>query len=247
MNLQEAEQELCRKLSINYSDLLAGLNDLFTQADLDAWINLGVLRAWDFQPWPFTAAAKTATTPVNTDYVDYPQDMVEGSAFLLKVGGLEYKKLLLEDYLLWFQPDQNPTATDRIWSEYKTFIFINKNAYNQGTDTFDLYGKLKAPTLASGTDLLPFSPTTDTQQYSGNEAIVQFAFSEALMSEKKKDPARAKLERDEAYATLELLWKPFADFRARQQSKNRPMFTPPDFFRKRFPTNNDINVGTFNW
>jgi len=106
---------------------------------------------------------------------------------------------------------------------------------------------MKSPTLANPTDLLPFSPSTDVQQYSGNEAVVQLAFAEALMSDKKKDQNRAKLERDEAYATLDLLWKPFADSRATLQSKNRPMFTPPDFYRRRFPSNNDINVGTFNW
>jgi hypothetical protein len=181
----------------------------------------------------------------NTDYYDTPQDVVEGSAFLLKVAGKEYKKLLLEDYLKWFE--DNSSATDKIWSEYKNFIFINKNAYNQGVDSFDVYAKAKSPTLINPTDLLPFSPSTDVQQYSGNEAVVQLAFAEALMSDKKKDPSRAKLERDEAYATLDLLWKPFADSRATLQSKNRPMFTPPDFYRRRFPSNNDTNVGTFNW
>jgi len=102
MTLQTAEQELCRKLNITYSDLTAGNLDLFSQADLDAWINLGVLRAWDYRPWPFSQTAKTTTTSTNTDYYDTPQDVVEGSAFLLKVAGKEYKKLLLEDYLKWF-------------------------------------------------------------------------------------------------------------------------------------------------
>ena len=245
MTLQTAEQELCRKLNINYTDLTAGTLDLFSQADLDAWINLGVLRAWDYQPWPFAESTKTALTITNTDYYDYPLDLVEGTGFLLIVDGKEYKKLLMEDYLKWFQ--DNPAATDTIWSEYKNFVFINKNAYAQGTDSFDLYGKMKAPTLSNPTDLLPFSPSTDAEQYSGNEAVVQLAFAEALMSDKKKDANRAKLERDEAYATLDLLWKPFADSRATLQSKNRPMFNAPDFYRRRFPTNNDINVGTFNW
>ncbi len=245
MNFLEAKQELSRKLNIDYTDIAN--NQLFSDTDLGAWINLGVLRAWDYRRWPFTDAAETATTAVNQDYYDYPQGVVEGSIYLLKVGGLEYKKLMMEDYLNWFQSDQNPTATDKFWSEYKTFIFINKNAYAQGTDTFDVYGKAKAPTLSNTTDLLPFSPVTDNQQYSGNEAIVQLAYAEALMSNKKNDPSKAKLERDEAYATLELLWKPFADSRATLQSKNRPFFAPPNFFRNRFPNNNDTNIGSFNW
>lgn len=245
MTLQTAEQELCRKLNINYTDLVAGSLDLFTQADIDAWLNLGVLRAWDYKPWPFSQGAKTATTIANTDYYDYPQDFVAGTGYLLKVAGLEYKKLSFEDYQHFFQSDQNPTATDKFWTEYKNFIFINKNAYNGGVDSFDLFGKLIAPTLVNATDLLPFSPSTDTEQYSGNEAVVQLAFSEALMSDKKKDPERAKLERDEAYATLDLLWKPFADSKSTLQSNNRPFFDTPDYFGSRFTAGNQFTPGNF--
>jgi len=241
LTFQEAKQQLSLKLDINYSDIAN--NGLFADADLGLLINSAIQDAWDYKPWPFTQKAKTATT-LSTPYYDYPQDLMLGSAYLVEVTGNEYKKIQYEDYAKWFK--DNPTATDRIWSEWESFIFINQNAYTVG-DTLDIYGKKIAPQMANPTDLLPFTPISDSYEYSGNNAIVGLAFSEALASDKKNNPQQSVIEAKKAYNTLDLLWKPFADQKATLQSKNRPMFTPPDFYRKRFPSNNDINVGTFNW
>ena len=241
MTLQEAKQQLALKLDINYSDIAN--NGLFTDSDLGTLIQNGVTEAWDYKPWPFTQDAKTATTPNGADYWDSPQDFVEGSIYLLKIGGKEYAKRRLEDYLKVFE--NAPTATDRIWTEFKTFILANKNAFTSGTDTFDAYGKLKAPTLVNPTDLLPFSPTTDNQEYSGNNAIVQLAFAEALSGEKKNQPEKSVSERAAAFSKLDTLWKPFADNKATLQSLNRPMFDVPDMFGKTFKNGNQFTPGNF--
>jgi hypothetical protein len=241
MQFQEAKQQLSLKLDINYSDIAN--NGLFSDSDLGMFINSAIQDAWDYKPWPFTQKSKTATTS-NTPYYDYPQDLMLGSAFLVKVAGKEYKKLQYEDYVKWFE--DNSAATDKIWSEWESFIFINQNAYTVG-DSVDIYGKKISPQMVNPTDLLPFSPISDSYEYSGNNAIIQMAYAEALSSEKKNNPQQAIQESKQAFATLDNLWKPFAAQRATLQSKNRPMFTPPNFFDKRFPSNNDINVGTFNW
>ena len=226
MTLLEAKQELARKLDIDYSNI--SQNGLFTDADLGAWIQLGVIDAWDFKPWPFTQGTETATTNsdmVTNGYADHPQDLMNGSIYLLKVGGKEYKKLLMEDYLKYLE--DFPTAKDRIWSEHETFIFINANAYTVG-DTFDLYGKKLAPQLSGSGDILPFSPITDNQEHSGNHAIVLLAQAWALESEKKNKPDVAVGVRKEALGILKSLWKPFEESRAFLQSKGRPMFELPD-------------------
>src|SRR5690242_12580104 len=135
----ESKQYLARKLDIDYADIAN--NGLFSDTDLQAFIQMGVLKAWDFHPWPFTQKAKTAmtdSTGASTGYYDNPSDIMNGSIFSLRVGGYEYKKLLIEDYLKYLE--DYPTATDRIWSEFETYIFINANAYTVG-DAFDLYGK----------------------------------------------------------------------------------------------------------
>lgn len=228
MTLTEAKQHLSRKLNIEYSDIAN--NDLWTDTDLGVLIQLGVQKAWDYKPWDFTEGSKTGTTTsdmATNGYADYPQDIKSGSVYLLRVNGKEYKKLLFQDYLKWLE--DYPDATDRIWSEQKRFIFMNANAYTVG-QTFDLFGKLMPPILSSGSDLLPFSPDTDNYEHSGNEAIVQFAYAEALDSEKLNKRAEAEIERKKAYDTLNVLWKPFGDARALLQSKNRPFFNVPDYF-----------------
>lgn len=227
MNLLEAKQALATKLDIDYTNI--AYNGLFTDADLGALIQFALQRAWDYKPWPFTFKVKTAPTGVAQDFYDYPIDMMNGSASIMIVGGKEYKKLTMEDYLLCLQAD--PTTSARIWTENVTFIFINKNAYSQGVDTFDVYGRGVAPQMVNPTDLLPFSPTSDTSQYSGNEAIIQLAYGEALDSEKKKNPNAAEVERKKAYQTLDLLWKPFAEQKANMQA-TRPIFNVPPYFAR---------------
>src|SRR5882724_6517900 len=199
----EAKQHLARKLDINYSDI--SNNGLWTETDLQTLIQLGALKAWDFRPWPFTQKTKKATSNsdgVTNGYYDYPSDIMNGSIYLLKVGGKEYKKILMEDYQKFFE--DNPTATDRLCSETETFIFINPRAYTVG-DEICIFGKKFPTTVSSDGDLLPFSPTADNYEHSGNEAIVQLAYAEALDSEKKRNPSQAELERKKAYQTLDIL------------------------------------------
>jgi hypothetical protein len=243
MTLTEAKQELSRKLDIDYSDIAN--NALFSDTDLGAWIQLGVIDAWDFKPWPFTRKTKTGTT-IATDYYDYPQDLMNGSIYLLKVGGKEYKKLLMEDYLKALE--DNSSAQDRIWSEDETYIFVNKNAYTVG-DAMDLYGKKIAPQVSSGSDILPFSPITDNEEHSGNHAIIMLAQSWALESEKKNKPDVAVGVRKEALGILKTLWRPYAESKSYLQSKGRPMFELPDMFGEGAAgrQSNPQSIGNFNY
>jgi hypothetical protein len=244
MTYAEAKTHLSRKLDIDYSDIAN--NDLFTDTDLGEFIKLAVIKAWDYKPWDFAEGSKTATTVSDmrtSGYADYPTDIQSGSLYLLKIDGKEYKKLLFQDYLKFLE--DNPTATDRVWSEQKRFVFMNANAYSAG-QVLDMYGKLMPPILSLTTDLLPFSPDSDNYEHSGNEAVVLLAYSEALSSEKKKNPTQAEIERGKAYQLLDLIWKPFEESRSYLQSKNRPMFDVPDFFPEG-ATTGPSSVGNFNY
>jgi hypothetical protein len=242
MTLAEAKQHLSRKLDIDYSDIAN--NDLFSDTDLGEFIKLGLIKAWDYKPWDFTEGSKTATTVsdmLTSGYADYPVDFQSGSIYLLKIGGYEYKKVLFQDYLKY--REDYTTASGRFWSEQKRFIFINPGSYTAG-QTLDLYGKLMPPVISLSTDLLPFSPDSDNYEHSGNEAIVLLGFSEALDSEKKKNPQQAEVERKKAYQLLDLLWKPMEEARSLLQNKNRPFMNVPDFFGNGSP--ND-SIGNFNY
>lgn len=230
MTFQESLKSLCTKLNIDYDEVIAGNNDLFSEDDLKDFIKFGVIDAWSYKPWDFAEGSKTATTVsdmLTSGYADYPNDFLTGSIHLLKVNGKEYRKLSFQDYQKFNQ--DYPNNTNRYWTEQKRFIFINPNSYTAG-QTLDLFGKLMPPVLSNPTDLLPFSPDADNYEDSGNKAIVLLAYADALASEKKKAPDKAEIERGKAYQLLDLIWKPMADARSLLQNKNRPFFFVPDYF-----------------
>lgn len=228
MTFLEAKEAFARKLDIDYSTISS--NGLFTDDDLGGWIQLAVIKAWDYKPWDFTEGSKTATASslmITSGYIDYPEDIQTGSLYLLRIGGKEYKKILFQDYLK-FQEDYEDSS-ERVWSEQKRFVFINSNAFAAG-QTIDMFGKLLAPTLTDDDDLMPFSTDLDNYEHQGNEAIVQLAYSEALASEKLKNPSQSEIERGKAYQLLDIIWKPFKEARSLLQSKNRPFFETQDYF-----------------
>jgi hypothetical protein len=232
------------KLNGSYADLLAGRNALFSLAEIKSSIDLSAKKAWAYKRWPFSVdALKLSYSPPSSGeyYMDFPSTFEDESIYLLTVNDEEWGSRNFADYKKWFA--DYPTATDKLWASFKRFWFANKNALTTG-DEIALYGKLKCPPLAADGDLLPFSPDTDNNEDSGNQAIVRLAFADLLASEKKKEYAQAAAEEKAAYATLDVLWSPMGEREARKQSQNRPFFDVPDFFSGGSNRGN-TNIGNF--
>ncbi len=230
MTFEEAKQALARKLDIDYADIAN--NDLFSAADLGDYVQAGVNRAWDYKPWSFKESTKKFTS-LNAEYYDYPTTFEDESITRLTVGGKEYRKLNFTDYQKLFEDD--PSSTEKVWSEHERFVFINQSAYSVGNE-INATGMERAPTLANAGDLLPFSPDTDNQENSGNRAIVLFAYGEALSSDKMNNPAQGVVEERRAQGILERVWAPMAERRSFEQSQGRPVFDVPDFFKGGSPS-----------
>jgi hypothetical protein len=232
MTLSEAQQALANKLNINLSNVQAGTDALFTAADLLDAIQEGTNLAWDYRGWDFTTEAlkQTYTVPAGQFYTDYPNTFEDESIFLLLVNDAEWSKRNFTDYQKWLS--DNPTATDKIWAHFQRKWFANKNALVNG-DELAVFGKLRAPTLANPSDLLPFSPDFDNNETSGNRAVVELAYASILDSDKKKNQPGAEAARKRAYTWLDNIWAPIAERRAKEQSLNRPFFDTPDFFPPR--------------
>ena len=219
----EGKQALARKLNIDYADIAN--NDQFSDADLQEWLQAGLFKAWDHALWDFCEEIFTGT--ISGSSIAYPHNATSGSVFLMRIGGKEFKKIKYQDLLKLLE--DNPVATDRRWSEFKRTIYVNTNAFTAGA-AYQLFGKGMAPKLTADGDLLPFSPDTDDKEHSGNNAIVDLAYAEALESKKLNDSAGAELQREKAFGTLNVLWSTFAESRATEQTQGRPMFDVPDFF-----------------
>lgn len=232
MTLLEAKKALCRKLDISYDDIAN--NDLFTDEDLGEYINGASYRVWDFRSWDWAEHVRTATLlagDITNGYVAHPTDLQPSSIFLLVINGKEFEKKNFKSYKRYFE--NNSTATDKYWAEFKRMLFFNVNAVSAG-QVIDVYGKKNFVELSATTDLLPFSPDTDAQQYSGNEAVITLAYSIALSSEKKKNPTQGQIEEKRAFETLAVLAKQLEDGRASEHSKDSPMFDVPNFFGNKF-------------
>jgi hypothetical protein len=246
MQFVEAQQDLCRDLNINFTDVTAGQNSLFSLDDIKAFVIAGAHQAWDYKPWTFTEKTYTFSITsgiVTAGYVDYPSNFEDESAYRLEIEGVaEFTKKNFADYQKWFT--DYPNDTSKIWSEHERFIFTNPNAISAG-QTADITGKLRMPTPVNDTDLLPFSPTQDNNENSGNDAIVHLARAHALQSEKKKEYTQAVAVEKDALAMLDNVWKPMGERRAQQQSQNRSFFNTFDFFPNRRSTRGDTNIGNF--
>ena len=232
MTYKESIQETCRKLNIDYNDVAAGLNELFKLDDLKSWINLAAQRAWDFHKWIFSEEAVYSQTS-SEEYYDYPDNFVSDSIFLLKVeqadGKMEtYGKKRYEDYMKYREDYSD--GEDKIFSDYRRYYFINPNTFSGAGRKIEIWGKKKAIKLLDDADLLPFSPDTDDEENSGNEAIVKIAYAIALASDKKKDPSKAAREEADAYTMLKIIADKEKEEQIRYQVKNRPLFDIPQFF-----------------
>ncbi|HKF48323.1 MAG TPA: hypothetical protein VKB38_13255 [Terracidiphilus sp.] len=231
MIFSEAKTYLCNKLNTSLTDIAAGSNNLFALQDITDYLNLGLKRAWDYKPWTFTEKTYkfTITSQIlSAGYLDYPNTFEDFSAYRLLIEGFaEFEKKLFADYQKWLT--DYPTDQAKIWSENERFIFVNTNAVSLN-QIADITGKRRAPTLVNDTDLLPFSPTDDNDENSGNMAIVLLGYADALNSEKKKDPNTAKLVEAQAFSILDNVWKPMGERKAQQQQQNRPFFNTQNFF-----------------
>lgn len=217
---------LCRKLNINLATIAS--NKLFNYTDLEEYLRAGMQAAWDYYVWAFAEGDWKATVG-GEEYYDYPDDCEDESIQLLYVGGKEFHRLEYSDYCRTLV--EYPNCRERIFANHNRYYFINNLACSAG-DEILLFGKRRAPVLSADADLLPFSPSSDGQQTSGNDAIVRLAYAEALGSEKLKNYTQAEMERKGAYTTLDLLKNQTAARRAQDQ-RTRPFFTQlPDLFKR---------------
>lgn len=229
MTFLEAKQALARKLDINYTDIAN--NDVFSDADLGAYINTACYMAWDFTFWDFAEHAKTAVLEagdITLGYVAFPNDIQPSSIYYFAIDNKEYSKKVWNSYKRYFE--NNPTAQDKFWAEFKRLIFFNTNIAQAG-HRIDIYGKRNLQELSADADLLPFSPDTDAQQFSGNDGVVTLAYAQALSSEKKMNPTQGAVEEKRAYGIFTVLKNQLEQGRASEQTKDTPMFNVPDFFK----------------
>ena len=213
MNFLQAKQALSRKLDIDYTNIAN--NGLFTDEDLGAYINAGQNLAWSMYTWEPEQVSKTITNTEATSYT-YPVGLLPKSATVLFVEGEQYPKFDYESY-------NNLLATEdgdetKMWSDFDGSVYIN---YYESTDSLIVLGTNAVTELSATTDALFF---TDE---SGNDAVVDLAYAEALGSGKLNNPNKAQYIEQNAIQKLATVWRRQSQDKSRENS-TKEMFSNPN-------------------
>ena len=209
MNLLQAKQTLSRKLDIDYANIAN--NGLFADDDLTAYINDGQNLAWSMYTWEPQQVTKTITNTEATSYA-YPTGILPKSATVLFVAGVQFPKYDYESYVNLLATDD--AATTEMWSEFDGNIYIN---YYTSTDSLIVMGTETVATLSGSTDDLFFTDAT------GNDAVVELAYAEALSSAKLNNPNKAQYIGDGAKQKLAIVWRKQSQDKSRENS-DKQMF-----------------------
>ena len=115
MTFLESQQELARRLNADFTAITNGTHDLLALTDLKSWINLAILRVWDYARWIFTEDAVYTETTIDAEtaeeYYDYPDNWISDSIFLLRVENKEgkmkiYDKIRYEDFIKYLEENE---------------------------------------------------------------------------------------------------------------------------------------------
>jgi len=223
MTFQEAQQNLTYKLGISYTNLNS--NDLITSIMVRDWLNMAGLQAWDYARWPFAEKVYT-TASTGAEYYDYPDDFYENSIYILRATDADgnyqiYEPTRYPDYLK-YRSDYT-AGTDKIWATHRRFYFVNPYACPTGR-TIEITGRQRYTVLSEDSSLMAFSPDSDNEENSGNQAIVKLAYAIALASEKINNPQKALIEEKGAYQMLDIIYAKYQGDKSIYQTKNNPLF-----------------------
>lgn len=171
----------------------------YTDAIIAEWADQSHQWAAAFHKWPFTEG-RVSTTWASTEewsFEGYKSD----SFRIVQVGGKRLRKLDFANYQIF--REEEPSADDRVFSDFGRIVFINPNIDLSGTLT--AWGQY-IPTAFDITDLTAKTVFSDNEP-EGNEAIVSKMLSLARNREKKLTEAKyfedqAKLKLDELYKRI---------------------------------------------
>ena len=192
-----------------------------TDTILKNWYTQAHVWACSLHKWPFTEAkaSTTYTTAVTDDMgnaiIPYFEGWKADSIRTLLIGSKRLTKTSFDSFLRFIE--NNPTNTDRIFSDFGRQLYFNVRADVSGTLT--AYGQY-----------MPYVDVTDESgltvfsgfDQEGNEAIVEKMTG--YLKRREHLPDEAELHDQRAVAKLEEIWKRIGDEQFNYQTKDQSMF-----------------------
>ena len=201
--------------------MAVGTSTYFTPTRIEDQIDDSYLTVAAARQWPDIKKGFVTHTEAGEDYYDYPDNCQTESVFKISVDGdSSYEKWDFEDFMKFVE--DNPTSTDKIFSEYGRQIFIFPTPTTTGSANLILWGVIQAALLTDDGDVTMFTDWADVL----NEAIEQDAYGNLIQN---IDPNKSlnAITNSERIITKE--WKKIAD-RLQRKLKDNPQFEVPDFF-----------------
>lgn len=195
----------------------------FTPTRILAAINDAYLWAGNEKPWPSIKKGFVTSTKANEDYYDYPCDCQTESIFKIMVDSIAtYEKKDFEDYLKW--KEDNPSSTDKYWSEYGRQFFITPTPSTNGSSNLIVWGVIQVADLTVDGSTTIFADWSEVT----NEAIVQKAYSDLILNIDPNKSANALIQ---AQSIIDKTYKQIAQRLQRKQRMDKPLFIVSDMFQ----------------
>ena len=201
-----------------------------TDAILQDWTRQAHKKAAGWHKWPFTEV-RDRTQTFSTEEIAYSSFTARfkaDSIRILQVGGKRLRKTSIEEYQIF--REEQPGATDRIFSDFGRTVFINPSIDLSGTVT--AWGQYE-PAIDS-TDIAAVTVFSDYDE-DGNEAILELMTSYLKQREENFEAATAiELK---ALQRLDGLWQRILDEQHKYQAApdSEGMFERIDVLHGGFP------------
>jgi len=140
--------------------MAVGTSTYFTPTRIEDQIDDSYLTVAAARQWPDIKKGFVTHTEAGEDYYDYPDNCQTESVFKISVDGdSSYEKWDFEDFMKFVE--DNPTSTDKIFSEYGRQIFIFPTPTTTGSANLILWGVIQATALTGDGDVTMFTDWAD--------------------------------------------------------------------------------------
>ncbi len=186
-----------------------------TDTMLNDWLNQSHRWAAAWQKWPFTERRDNSTS-FSTEENTYPSNFRSDGIRYMQIGGKRVQKVDFESYQIY--KEEQPSGTDRIFTDHGRTYFINPNIDLSGTIT--LWGQYQ-PDAFDTTDLTEETVFSNSEEV-GNDAMVNKMLSYAAIREGKLQEGQYYADR--AQLLLAETWDKILTEQFKYHSKDRGMW-----------------------
>ena len=167
-----------------------------TDTMLMDWLREAHTWATSYKKWPFTEGRITTTYSSSSEEITF-EGLKADTIRFAQIGGKRLQKINFEDYQIF--REEQPEASDRVFSDYGRIVFVNPNV--DATGTLVVYGQYQP--VIDPTDLT-IETSFSSWDAEGNEALVEKMTS--YLKRREHVPDEAELHDQRASAKLEEIY-----------------------------------------